>query len=546
MKNIIITVIIIFSAFNLSAQTGGVEVYAKSNCSQSSNNKFVIDIFIQSEDAAEDIYIAEQNYRFDYNDMALANPTLLTTGSDLNFGNPIISGGNVILYSDAGFFLFNNDVSISTDLLSTSGLNLSNTTPIYICSVQFDVLNAGLPINFNWHDPTEFPPTYLSSNNGTTSSIEVRAIFYDNLQPTVQDHFDSAVSANDFNRDWMHVCTTNDGSLEVSWDSNVYNEIYISIDGGNTFTATTGDSFSITNLGVGDYDIRVKEGENGCAITLEDINIQDLSHQVTRTWGNPTCGENNGWIELTWVKKALNNIDISIDGGVTYERVSAALEVYRFEGLTTGDYDVRVKWAYAPYACPTILDDVNLGVSKPGANGLRADYYCANDRLRLSEVNITADNYQFRYRTLSGGTWSLWKNSALTTNGIRNIYNLPNVTWAQVRLRVHCGGKWSVWSAPKKFNFPIQCKLGVATVSPVNIHPNPANQQVTIDLNGQEFETGTVTIFDLAGKEAQVNSLSANQSAARLNTSHLTNGIYLIKINTDGQEIHTQKLTIAH
>jgi len=60
MKNIIIITIKIFSAFNLFAQTGGVEVHAKSNCSQSNNQVLVVDIFIQAEDATEDIYIAEQ------------------------------------------------------------------------------------------------------------------------------------------------------------------------------------------------------------------------------------------------------------------------------------------------------------------------------------------------------------------------------------------------------------------------------------------------------------------------------------------------------
>jgi len=28
--------------------------------------------------------------------------------------------------------------------------------------------------------------------------------------------------------------------------------------------------------------------------------------------------------------------------------------------LPEGDYDIRLKWGYAPYACPTQLDDINL------------------------------------------------------------------------------------------------------------------------------------------------------------------------------------------
>jgi len=28
--------------------------------------------------------------------------------------------------------------------------------------------------------------------------------------------------------------------------------------------------------------------------------------------------------------------------------------------LPEGDYDIRLKWGYAPFACPTQLDDINL------------------------------------------------------------------------------------------------------------------------------------------------------------------------------------------
>jgi len=188
---------------------------------------------------------------------------------------------------------------------------------------------------------------------------------------------------------------------------------------------------------------------------LDDINIIDLSHQVKHKWTHPTCGNNDGWIELTWVKKALPKIDISIDGGQTYVSVQAANKVYRIENLAEGDYDIRVKWSYAPFACPTILGDVNL-------------------------------------------------------------------------------------------RFSNQCKLGKNDLNQIQVYPNPANQQVRINLESATFRTGTIAIYNLAGKLIQANILAENQSATLLQVGTLSNGIYLIKTTTDGKQIGTQKLTIAH
>jgi len=539
MKNIIITVIIIFSA------------YAKSNCSQSNNNTFVIDIFLKAENAVEDINLADQNYRFSYDNLAINNPEVLPNGSDLMFDQMVSSGnGNQALFvtpdlngSEPGI------VSLNIRMPGGNGYNLSSSTLTYICSVQFEVSDATLPIGFDWHEEDQFPPTYLSSFNNN-SLIQVNGIYNNNLQPNVQDHFTSAVSASDFDRDWMHVCTVNDGSLEVSWNANVYDDIYISIDGGRTFTATTGDSFSASNLPAYDYDIRVKEGENGCPIALEDINIRDLSHEVERSWGHPNCGENDGWIELTWLKKALNNIDISIDGGLTYTRVPAADEFYRVDSLTTGNYDIRVKWDYAPYACPTVLDDVNLGVAKPANSGLRASYHCtANDQLylRLREVVIDADTYRFQYRTKNGG-WSAWKNTAITTNGSRNILNInPNITAVQYRVRVSCDGKWSGWGYTKTFtSSPPACRLSNdIDDNSINVYPNPANELVSVDIAGDIAKGSTVSIYNVAGKQVQANALMPEQKSIQLDVEGLTNGIYLIEVNT-GDKNYTQKLTIAH
>jgi len=353
----------------------------------------------------------------------------------------------------------------------------------------------------------------------------------------------------------MVVCTENDGSLRLDWpDEEYYYDLYVSMDGGQTFVNNPGeDEFTVYDLPVGDYDIRVKIGEDGCLTILDDINIKDFSHEVTRTWGHPTCGESDGWIELTWVKKVLSKIDISIDGGQSYTTVQAANEVYRIENLLKGNYDVRVKWSYAPYACPTQLDDVNLGVKTSNKDNLEINYVCKTNtnncdrtELQLFQEDIGADRYQFRYRTFSNGWAPKWLNSTHRTSPSNTISNLPNITKVKVLGRVYCDGKWSAWSQQRHFNISPSKLANDMDNELINVYPNPANQLVTIDINGQEFETGTIQIYNLAGKEVQTTDLLASQNAVKLNVAGMDNGVYLVKVVTNGNAVNTQKLTIAH
>lgn len=170
----------------------------------------------------------------------------------------------------------------------------------------------------------------------------------------------SDFSFADFSRSWTHVCTSNDGSFIIEWTNNpIYNNVYINVNG-RGFIKPINNYYTSDNLATGNYDIKIKLSKNGYVYTLDDINIIDLSLDATRSWGHPTCGNNNGWLEITWVKKALNYIKISTDGGTSYETVPAANEYYRLEDLGAEDYDIWLKWSYAPFACPTQLDDINL------------------------------------------------------------------------------------------------------------------------------------------------------------------------------------------
>ena len=80
----------------------------------------------------------------------------------------------------------------------------------------------------------------------------------------------------------------------------------------------------------------------------------------------------------------------------------------------------------------------------------------------------------------------------------------------------------------------------------IEVWPNPADKAVNIELSSFEYSNATIKLYSLAGKEVLTQAINDKVDKVGFDVSNVNNGIYLIKIITDGQEIHTQKLTIAH
>jgi hypothetical protein len=76
--------------------------------------------------------------------------------------------------------------------------------------------------------------------------------------------------------------------------------------------------------------------------------------------------------------------------------------------------------------------------------------------------------------------------------------------------------------------------------------PNPASNQVLVDVHGLGQSGGTLVMFDLLGKELMVKTLDAGVQHAQftLSLQGLAMGNYLIKVKTDN-EVQTKTLIIV-
>lgn len=78
----------------------------------------------------------------------------------------------------------------------------------------------------------------------------------------------------------------------------------------------------------------------------------------------------------------------------------------------------------------------------------------------------------------------------------------------------------------------------------INLFPNPANSEVTIDLKNINTEMVEVFILDVLGNEVYHERLSRSEiSGRKINIDHLTAGTYIVNL-IDGQVILRQKLIV--
>ncbi len=81
----------------------------------------------------------------------------------------------------------------------------------------------------------------------------------------------------------------------------------------------------------------------------------------------------------------------------------------------------------------------------------------------------------------------------------------------------------------------------------VRINPNPSSDYINIDIYDEEETFGriqSIDIFDMMGKNViSMRNVELNENL-RIDVSQITNGAYIMRLNTDGEEVLTQKFQV--
>jgi hypothetical protein len=81
-----------------------------------------------------------------------------------------------------------------------------------------------------------------------------------------------------------------------------------------------------------------------------------------------------------------------------------------------------------------------------------------------------------------------------------------------------------------------------ATLSMLNVYPNPAKDNITININNRNSnEDATLNIYNVTG--VLIKSKILKQNLQEINVSDISNGIYMIEFKSEGL-LEKQKLII--
>jgi len=137
-------------------------------------------------------------------------------------------------------------------------------------------------------------------------------------------------------------------------------------------------------------------------------------------------------------------------------------------------------------------------------------------------------------------TWNFGDGTELTTgNVVNHVYDMPGIYTVTVSAN---NGECA---AVRQVNIAVTANttgLNQIISETVNVYPNPANNFFTITLN-KEVEA-VLEITDLTGKLIRTENITG-QMPNVISTSELSNGIYLLNLNTD-DSTETFKLSVSH
>lgn len=179
--------------------------------------------------------------------------------------------------------------------------------------------------------------------------------------------------------------------------------------------------------------------------------------------------------------------------------------------------------------------NVTQGANKGTANGI-ADLpvYIVDMNDQLLSYSVTDGAGSFSFSNLPTGTYKVYPEQLgyTTTPAIITITG-TNTTFSNIYFeRSHM----------QKTITPIT--TGINNVNSiagsVALYPNPASKEVSIKWDGNE--SAKVILSDITGKQMIADGINAN-SIKQLDISQLSNGLYFVTIESNGQKV-TQKLLI--
>jgi len=163
---IIVTFVLTLCAFTFTiAQTGQYDVrLIQKHPFQCGDGVIYFDIEIKSSSPGTAFRVSEQNYRFDYDSLILANPRI---DQELGLSGMVNDGVGVSAYGEHSLFgTLGATISYNVELLSGAGYPILNLW-LPIGRIAFDIVDPADCANLIWRTHIDFPITFIGEvSNG--------------------------------------------------------------------------------------------------------------------------------------------------------------------------------------------------------------------------------------------------------------------------------------------------------------------------------------------------------------------------------------------
>jgi hypothetical protein len=289
---------------------------------------------------------------------------------------------------------------------------------------------------------------------------------------------------------------------------------------------------------------------NGCtnsATASISINIAQVSIvTVTNITGYSATVLYNaiagiGWYELRWKPTSSSTWIVGTNSNITTKNI--------INLIPNTSYEVQVRGF-----CST------TSPAGPWSNSyvFTTNNFCGTPS-NLFVNNITATAAKLNWNAVSGAQyytvrWKkvndvLWTTGTATSN-LKTIAGLSPSSNYEFQVKTNCSNS-SPYSTSNYFT-TLLSKLGIELPAPFSgsdqgfsVYPNPGHEKVFIAFESGENEEINIQLTDINGRVVQRVMTNANKglNTVGLNVSALSNGVYLVQLQTQNGMTYRQKIT---
>ena len=388
------------------------------------------------------------------------------------------------------------DLSVSQNI--TIG---TNTVEQPTCLVTVDSVNADHNIVV-WEKPEDLSAVdsfYVHREVSTGVYDKIGAVHADSLSQ-FPDH-----AANPNSTSFRYKISTLDvcgNESELSYYHNTihlqyqgngnFNWNHYTIEGSTDVVATY--NFYRDNEGTGDWEvIQVVSGTQNSFSDIDYANYPDANYRVDVNWVD-------GGICTSTRAVDHNSSRSNIRGAASGGGGDCAAPTDPYTGNVGSEY-AEIGWSSSESEWNLIWGESGFEIENPEgqADNINSNQYTI---IGLQE----ATTYDVYIQSVCNGDESDWLYFTFNTSGVgvNEAFNNPNI----------------------------------------KVFPNPASTYLDINIDIQEFNTGTLRIMDMTGKLVQASAVQSNMN--RIDLNNFTNGIYFVEIaQMDGEIMGRYKVVVS-